>query len=126
VKFWGTLWKRRSLTNGTGVAKFTPRSVDNHSFGIPDFEPLLNSHQAAQLLDIHRKTLQKLARRGEIHGSQCWENVAFPRIRSERVAGLSGTSELNIDLNGGRKSAGSLLLCPPLMSSVSGIHIHLF
>ena len=26
------------------VAKFPPRSVDNHSFGIPDFEPLLNSH----------------------------------------------------------------------------------
>jgi hypothetical protein len=52
--------------------------------------------------------------------------VAFPRIRSERVAGLSGASELNIDLNGGRKSAGSLLLCPPLMSSVSGIHIHRF
>jgi hypothetical protein len=38
------------------VAKFPPRSVDNHSFGIPDFEPLLNSHQAAQLLDIHHKT----------------------------------------------------------------------
>ena len=36
---------------------------------LPDFEPLLNSHQAAQLLDIHHKTLQKLARRGEIHGS---------------------------------------------------------
>ncbi len=34
------------------AAKFPPRSVDNHSFGIPDFEPLLNSHQAAKLLDI--------------------------------------------------------------------------
>ena len=33
------------------VAKFPPRSVDNNSYGIPDFEPLLNSHQAAQLLD---------------------------------------------------------------------------
>jgi excisionase family DNA binding protein len=51
------------------LAKFPPRSVDNHSFGLTDFEPLLNSHQAAQLLDINRKTLQKLARRGEIHGS---------------------------------------------------------
>jgi len=40
------------------VAKFAPRSVDNHSFGFPDFEPLLNSHQAAQLLDIHHKTLK--------------------------------------------------------------------
>jgi hypothetical protein len=37
------------------VAKFPLRSVDNHSFGIPDFEPLLNSHQAAQLLDIHHR-----------------------------------------------------------------------
>ncbi len=51
------------------LSKFPPRSVDNHSFGIHDFEPLLNSHQAAQLLDIHRKTLQRLARRGEIRGS---------------------------------------------------------
>ncbi len=51
------------------LSKLPPRSVDNHSFGLNDFEPLLNSHQAAQLLDIHHKTLQKLARRGEIHGS---------------------------------------------------------
>ena len=51
------------------VAKFPPRSVDNHSFALTDFEPLLNSDQAAQLLDINRKTLQKLARRGETHGS---------------------------------------------------------
>jgi excisionase family DNA binding protein len=51
------------------VAKFPPRSVGNDSFGIPEVEPLLNSHQAAQLLDIHHKTLQKLARREEIHGS---------------------------------------------------------
>jgi excisionase family DNA binding protein len=51
------------------LSKLPPRSVDNHSFGIPDFGPLLNSHQAAQLLDIHHTTLQKLARRGEIRGS---------------------------------------------------------
>src|SRR5207237_2342169 len=61
-------WKRRSLMAQV-VAKFPPRSDDNHSFGIPDFEPLLNSYQAAQLLDIHHKTLQKLARVGEIHDS---------------------------------------------------------
>ena len=60
------------------VAKFPPRSVDNHSFGIPDFEPLLNSHQAAQLLDIHHKTLQKLARRGEIHGFVGPNGVKLP------------------------------------------------
>jgi hypothetical protein len=52
-------WKRRSLMAQV-VAKFPPRSVDNHSFGIPDFEPLLNSHQAAQLLDIH-PLLSKIA-----------------------------------------------------------------
>ena len=45
------------------VVATPPRSVDNHSFGIPDFEPLLNSHQAAQLLDIHHKTVKILVRR---------------------------------------------------------------
>jgi hypothetical protein len=29
------------------LSKLPPRSVDNHSFGLNDFEPLLNSHQAA-------------------------------------------------------------------------------
>jgi excisionase family DNA binding protein len=41
----------------------------NGRFGVAEFEPLLNSQQAAELLQIHHKTLQKLARRGEIHGS---------------------------------------------------------
>jgi excisionase family DNA binding protein len=40
----------------------------NGRFGVPEFEPLLNSEQAAQLLQIRHKTLQRLARRGEIHG----------------------------------------------------------
>ena len=31
-----------------------------------DFEPLLDSEEAAALLKIHPKTLQKLARRGEV------------------------------------------------------------
>lgn len=51
------------------LRKFPPHSLDDHSISKPEFEPLLNSHQAARLLDIHHKTLQKLARRGEIHGS---------------------------------------------------------
>ena len=38
-------------------------------FSVPEFEPLLNSEQAAGLLQIHHKTLQKLARRGEIRGT---------------------------------------------------------
>ena len=79
------------------VAKFPPRSVDNHSFGIPEFEPLLNSHQAAQLLDIHHKTLQKLARRGEIHGSHVGKMWAFSRIRPKRMARSAGTGELSCD-----------------------------
>lgn len=37
--------------------------------GVTEFEPLLNSEQAADLLQIHHKTLQKLARRGEIRGT---------------------------------------------------------
>lgn len=31
-----------------------------------DFEPLLDSEEAAALLKIHPKTLQKMARRGEV------------------------------------------------------------
>lgn len=50
-------------------ATFSPSAENNTSFGITDFEPLLNSHQAARLLSIHHKTLQKLARRGDIHGT---------------------------------------------------------
>lgn len=38
-------------------------------FAVTEFEPLLDSEQAAGLLRIHPKTLQKMARRGEIHGT---------------------------------------------------------
>lgn len=34
------------------------------------FEPLLDSIEAAKLLKIHPKTLQKMARNGEIAGTQ--------------------------------------------------------
>jgi excisionase family DNA binding protein len=34
----------------------------------PQFEPLLNTEEAAALLQIHPKTLQKLARAGEVIG----------------------------------------------------------
>jgi excisionase family DNA binding protein len=44
-----------------------PQVIGRLSF--PEFEPLLNSEQAAELLQIHHKTLQKLARRGEIRGT---------------------------------------------------------
>jgi excisionase family DNA binding protein len=51
---------------------FPPRSshvLDRTPFTITEFEPLLDSTQAAQLLRIHPKTLQKMARRGDIHGT---------------------------------------------------------
>jgi len=38
--------------------------------GPTEFEPLLDSEQAAGLLRVHPKTLQKIARRGEIHGTR--------------------------------------------------------
>ena len=64
------------------VAKF-PSSLSRQSihsaFLILNFL-CSNSHQAAQLLAIHHKTLQKLARRGEIRGSRVGKDVAFPRI----------------------------------------------
>jgi excisionase family DNA binding protein len=55
-----------------------PDKTDIHTLGfkrpalsepfIP--EPLLDSDQAAAIMQIHPKTLQKLARRGEIRGVQ--------------------------------------------------------
>ena len=53
---------------------FPPRS-NQPRFPGPDFEPLLDSIEAAALLRIHPKTLQKMARRGEIlgrHVGKCW------------------------------------------------------
>ena len=44
-------------------------------FLVTEFEPLLDSVEAAALLRIHPKTLQKMARRGVIHGrhiGKCW------------------------------------------------------
>jgi len=55
------------MTRSLPFASF--ESDDSAGSGVPRFEPLLNSEQAADLLQIHRKTLQKLARRGEIRGT---------------------------------------------------------
>jgi len=40
--------------------------TDFKAGSVPQFEPLLNDEQAAQLLGIHPKTLQRLARTGLI------------------------------------------------------------
>ncbi len=50
--------------------KFPPapsQSKPNNGFV---FEPLLDSDEAAQLLRIHPKTLQRMARHGEVSGIQ--------------------------------------------------------
>ena len=69
------------------------RTEPRSRFAVVEFEPLLNSEQAAELLKIHHKTLQKLARRGEIRGThvgKLWRfrasdlNAWFER--NERVA----------------------------------------
>ena len=36
----------------------------------PRFEPLIDTEEAAALLMIHPKTLQRMARRGEVRGCQ--------------------------------------------------------
>jgi excisionase family DNA binding protein len=43
---------------------------ENARDSAPGFEPLLDSAEAAALLRIHPKTLQRLARTGEIAGIQ--------------------------------------------------------
>lgn len=57
---------------------FPSRSTQNTAqprFPVTDFEPLLDSVEAAALLRIHPKTLQKMARRRVIQGrhiGKCW------------------------------------------------------
>ena len=52
------------------------------------FEPLLDSDEAAALLKIHPKTLQRMARRGEIPGIQIGKLWRFRR--SELNAWMEG------------------------------------
>jgi excisionase family DNA binding protein len=49
------------------VPRIPPRSTTEYA---EHFEPLLDSDEAAALLKIHPKTLQRMARRGEIPGIQ--------------------------------------------------------
>ena len=62
--------------NGNGNGESTAKSLEvrlgaHSNFvvqGQPGFEPILDSEEAATLLKIHPKTLQKLARNGKIPG----------------------------------------------------------
>src|SRR5271166_3593974 len=57
----------------------------------PHFERLVDSREAAALLQIHPKTLQRLARKGEIRAMDR-KIVALSHIRSRRV----GTFEVKV------------------------------
>ena len=70
--------ERKSLTrsghlelpaSGTeNASRSQPHGPGHQSNWVVPFEPLLDSEDAAKLLRIHPKTLQRLARRGEIQG----------------------------------------------------------
>ena len=47
-------------------------------------EPLLDSEEAAAIMKIHPKTLQRFARQGRSRGP-CWKALAIPCIRNRRV-----------------------------------------
>lgn len=60
----------------------------------PMFEPLLDSDEAAALLKIHPKTLQRMARRGEvtaIHIGKLWRFRAsdLDRWLATQLAGIA-------------------------------------
>lgn len=52
------------------MATSIPSQLQKASSTDPSFEPLLDSTEAASLLRIHPKTLQRMARNGEIAGIQ--------------------------------------------------------
>jgi excisionase family DNA binding protein len=52
------------------MATSVPSQLETTNPGDPAFEPLLDSTEAAALLRIHPKTLQRMARDGDIAGIQ--------------------------------------------------------
>ncbi len=52
------------------MASMTHSEARKAADAVVHFEPLLNSSEAAALLKIHPKTLQRMARHGEIVGIQ--------------------------------------------------------
>jgi excisionase family DNA binding protein len=70
--------------NGTEKAHYSaepgPNTQAESNFSVqiqPSFEPVLDSEEAATLLKIHPKTLQKLARDGKIPGVRIGKLWAF-------------------------------------------------
>ena len=60
------------------------------------FEPLLDSDEAAQLLKVHPKTLQRMERRGEVPGVQIGKLWRFRR--SELKAWMDGMTKRRLKL----------------------------
>jgi len=60
--------KKPNTNHNGNHADFEGRRPPTSAVGA--FEPLLDSEEAAALLKIHPKTLQKMARNGEITGIQ--------------------------------------------------------
>ena len=58
------LWLRSSIMPASQPSRLAP--VSSHSEF--SFEPLLDSDEAADLLRIHPKTLQKMVRNQQLHG----------------------------------------------------------
>ena len=58
---------KKPASNGRGnESQYQPISLNSQSKEETNFEPLLDSAEPAALLKIHPRTLQRLARRGEI------------------------------------------------------------
>ena len=52
------------------IRKSAMKGNEQQAISVPGFEPTLNSQQAAALLQIHPKTLQKMARQGRVPAHQ--------------------------------------------------------
>lgn len=60
------------------------RADDGHSAvsGAFHLDPLLDSDEAAAIMNIHPKILQRFARLGRIRGGSRWETLEIPRFRN--------------------------------------------
>lgn len=56
------------------VPKKPPQRAD---YGHREIEPLISTEQAAAMLSVHPKTIQRMARRGEIKGLQIGNRWRF-------------------------------------------------
>ena len=62
--------KKPNVNHNGNRGHFEPRQTLSSAAQDEGFEPLLDSEEAAALLKIHPKTLQKLARSGEVAAIQ--------------------------------------------------------